>query len=80
MKNKPTLLFYVSVCLTLLLFCSIIFIALLFNKIETDKNRFNVLSKQIEKTAICDVETEKNFLNRDLKKITILLKRVIIQT
>jgi hypothetical protein len=68
MKNKPTLLFYVSVCLTLLLFCSIIFIALLFNKIETDKNRFNVLSKQIEKTAICDVETVKELSQQRFKE------------
>lgn len=57
MKNKSTLLFYTSVCLTLLLFCSVIFISLLLNKVETDENRFNVLSKQIEKVATCDKNT-----------------------
>ena len=68
MKNKQPLLYYISVSLTCLLFCSIIFIAILLNKLNTDENRFNILSKQIEKTAICDTETIKELSQQRFKE------------
>lgn len=68
MKNKSPLLFYISVCLTLLLFCSVIFISLLLNKIETDKNRFNTISKQLEKVAVCDFNTIKELSQQRFKE------------
>lgn len=68
MKNKQPLLYYISVSLTCLLFCSIIFIAILLNKLNTDENRFNILSKQIEKTATCDVETIKELYQQRFKE------------
>ena len=68
MKNKQPLLYYISVSLTCLLFCSVIFIAILLNKLNTDENRFNILSKQIEKTAICDTETIKELSQQRFKE------------
>lgn len=68
MKNKQPLLYYISVSLTCLLFCSVIFIAILLNKLNTDENRFNTLSKQIEKTATCDVETIKELSQQRFKE------------
>ena len=68
MKNKQPLLYYISVSLTCLLFCSVVFIAILLNKLNTDENRFNILSKQIEKTAICDTETIKELSQQRFKE------------
>lgn len=68
MKNKQPLLYYISVSLTCLLFCSVIFIAVLLNKLNTDENRFNTLSKQMEKTAVCDTETIKELSQQRFKE------------
>ncbi len=68
MKNKQPLLYYISVSLTCLLFCSVIFIMILLNKLNTDENRFNTLAKQIEKTAICDTETIKELSQQRFKE------------
>ena len=83
MSKKPTLLFYVSVTLTLLLFCSIIFIFILISKVNSDNNRFNTLSKQIENISICDESTiqqlskqqfkEDYFINQQNKDTTLIL-------
>lgn len=68
LKNKQSLLFYISICLTTLLFSAVIAISVLINKQETDENRFNVLSKQIEKSAICDENTLKELSQQRFKE------------
>ena len=67
-KNKPTLLFYISVCLTVLLFCAIIFISLLVSNLNTDENRFNTLSKKVEKMSICDSITKQELSKLQFKE------------
>ncbi|WP_322549137.1 hypothetical protein [Flavobacterium psychraquaticum] len=65
MKNKPTLLFYISVSLTILLFCSIIIIGILLSKLNFDNNKYHTLFKYIQKTEITNQDIEKQQFKED---------------
>ena len=65
MKNKPTLLFYISVSLTILLFCSIIIIGILLSKLNFDNNKYYTLFKYIQKTEITNQDIEKQQFEED---------------
>ena len=65
MKNKPTLLFYISVSLTILLFCSIIIIGILLSKLNFDNNKYYTLFKYIQKTEITNQDIEKQQFKED---------------
>ena len=65
MKNKPTLLFYISVSLTILLFCSIIIIGILLSKLNFDNNKYYTLFKYIQKTVITNQDIEKQQFEED---------------
>ena len=65
MKNKPTLLFYISVSLTILLFCSIIIIGILLSKLNFDNNKYHTLFKYIQKTEITNQDKEKQQFKED---------------
>ena len=65
MKNKPTLLFYISVSLTILLFCTIIIIGILLSKLNFDNNKYHTLFKYIQKTEITNQDKEKQQFKED---------------
>lgn len=59
---------YIVFIVTLLIVLQFIVIGFLYSKNNSFSNRFNVLSKQIELTAVCDSETIQDLSKRQFKE------------
>ncbi|EKT4553275.1 hypothetical protein JE945_002468, partial [Flavobacterium psychrophilum] len=69
MKNqKPNLSYFIASSLTLLLITSVIIVFYICSKIDLDTNRFNILTKQIEKLAVCDPLTVGELSKQQFKE------------
>lgn len=59
---------YILLILSILLIISIISVGFLYSKNNALENRINTLSKQIEETAVCDMDTMQELAKRQFKE------------